>query len=168
LDKELERAREASDTFHHLMQHASQDSNATDYLPEYLAHRISDKPELMARLVPGNHLDDIRAIDAILDKRFGPVSFDKRRDILIKAYAFVKNPANAPKACGAAYFDIAADALGSLTVDDAVALTSRVERLREAVEIHLHVGFPLFEEDDSWAAVGPLHTGHSTKPGAGR
>lgn len=150
------------------MQHATQDSNVTDYLPEYLAHRMSAKPELMARLVPGNHLNDIKVVDAILDKRFGPDSYDMRRDILAKAYAFVKNPANAPKACGAAYFDIVAGVLGSLTVDDAVALTSRVERLREAVEIHLHVGFPLFEEDESWTTVSPLHRGQSTEPGAGR
>lgn len=146
MDLILERAHCASDILSQLMAEAASDGQAADYLPSYLAHRISARPELLNRLMPGNHIDDIRTIDSILDRAIGTGSFKVRRKILEKTYRFVKDPSNAPRLCGSTYFEKAAEALPELFIDQAVSLASRMERLCETIEVHMHVGFPLFDD----------------------
>lgn len=167
MDKDFELARTASDNFSKMMQQAASGAQVGDFLPDYLAHRISAKPELLARLVPGNHVDDIAAIDAILDSCIRPNSLERRRDILTIAYAFVCDPANAPHVCGAGYAGNAASALDMLSVDEAVCLTSRIEHLRATIEIHMHVGLPIFDEDEGADDAAPLLADKPNEPMTG-
>lgn len=167
MDTDFELAQIASDKFSLKMQQDSLEARAWDFLPDYLAHRISAKPELLARLAPGSHLNDIAVIDAILDRSVRPDSLERRRDILTRAYAFVSDPENAPHVCGAAYSQNAASVLNMLTVDEAVSLTSRIEHLRAAIAIHLHVGLPIFGEDEDADARVPVCANEPPKPGAG-